>query len=64
MIITYIYIEDGIKDNVYSIVLIVPSAIPCQMNLQTDPLLLLLWIKEGASCWTQTWKVRLNPHEN
>lgn len=41
MIITYIYIEDGIKDNVYSIVL-VPSAIPCQMNLQTDPLLLLL----------------------
>lgn len=26
----------------------VPYAIPCQINLHTDPLLLLLWIKEGA----------------
>lgn len=26
----------------------VPFAIPCQINLYTDPLLLLLWIKEGA----------------
>lgn len=34
-------------DNVYSLVR-VPSAIPCQINLQTDPLLLLLWIKGGA----------------